>query len=96
MATGRATLGMQGGGAFAAPFHDNQAVWILSHPQAARQDLESCVSCHQQNDCMRCHSAASGMRISPHGPDFDGSSMQSRNPAMCTLCHIPGSRGGGT
>jgi hypothetical protein len=88
-------LGMEGGGGFVAPFHDNQAVWVLSHPQAARQDLESCVSCHQQNDCMRFHSAAAGMRISPHGPGFDGASMQSRNKAMCTLCHLPGSSGGG-
>ncbi len=86
-------LGMEGGGGFVAPFHDNQAVWILSHPQAARQDLESCVSCHQQNDCLRCHSGTAGMRVSPHGPDFDPSAMRQRNQAMCTVCH--GSGGGG-
>ncbi|MFC1661892.1 hypothetical protein ACFL3S_10660, partial [Gemmatimonadota bacterium] len=49
-------MGIQGGGAVVAPYHDNQGLWVLSHPQAARQDLESCVSCHQQTDCLRCHS----------------------------------------
>jgi hypothetical protein len=87
--------GFQGESDLVSPFHDNQAVWILSHPQAARQDLESCVSCHQQNDCLRCHSASSGLRINPHGPDFDAKSISSRNEALCTLCHLPGRRGGG-
>jgi len=81
--------GIQGQGDMVAPFHDGQALWILSHPQAARQDLESCVSCHQQNDCLRCHSASTGLRMNPHGPDFDASSMSSRNKAMCALCHVP-------
>jgi len=83
-------FGLEGGGNSVAPFHDNQALWILSHPQAARQDLESCVSCHQQSDCMRCHSASSGLRINPHGPDFQGSSISERNQAMCKLCHVGG------
>ncbi|MCJ7630512.1 MAG: hypothetical protein MUO50_19230 [Longimicrobiales bacterium] len=87
--------GIQGGSDLVSPFHDGQALWILSHPQAARQDLESCVTCHQQNDCMRCHSATSGLRMNPHGPDFDASSMGSRNKAMCALCHLPGAVGGG-
>jgi hypothetical protein len=88
--------GLQGQSALVSPFHDGQALWILSHPQAARQDLESCVTCHQQNDCMRCHSATSGLRMNPHGPDFDASSMSSRNKAMCALCHVPGAVGGGS
>jgi hypothetical protein len=83
--------GIKGDGSMVAPYHDDQALWVLSHPQAARQDLESCVSCHRQNDCLRCHSAGAGMGISPHGPDFDASAMQGRNRAMCELCHIGGS-----
>jgi predicted CXXCH cytochrome family protein len=86
--------GIRGDGGIVAPYHDNQALWVLSHPQAARQDLESCVSCHQQNDCLRCHSASVGLGVNPHGPDFDASAMQSRNRAMCELCHVPGSVGG--
>jgi hypothetical protein len=87
-------VGMRGEGGLVAPFHDGQALWVLSHPQAARQDLESCVSCHQQNDCLRCHSASSGLGVSPHGPDFDASEMRSRNPGMCELCHVPRRLGG--
>lgn len=88
-------VGLQGGGTVAAPFHSNQPAWILSHPQAARQDLESCVSCHQQSDCLRCHSASIGMRVSPHGPGFNASGLADRNLGMCRICHGPAFRGGG-
>jgi predicted CXXCH cytochrome family protein len=87
-------LGIQGSGGVVAPFHDNQALWVLSHPQAARQDLESCVTCHRQTDCLRCHSATSGLRINPHGPDFDPSRISDRNQAMCIVCHLSGGGGG--
>lgn len=83
-------LGLQGEGSFVAPFHDNQPLWVLSHPQAARQDLESCVSCHQQNDCLRCHSASSGFGVSPHGPEFDPSRISDRNSGLCIVCHKRG------
>ncbi len=89
------SLGFQGGGELAAPFHSSQPLWILSHAQAARQDLESCSSCHQQADCLRCHSATTGMKVSPHGPDFPSSSLSDRNKAMCRACHITGLSGGG-
>ena len=88
-------VGMQGGGAVAAPFHSNQPAWILAHAQAARQDLESCVSCHQQSDCLRCHSASIGMRVSPHGPGLNASGLADRNLAMCRVCHGPGFTGRG-
>lgn len=89
-------LGLKGGeGKLVAPFHDGQSLWILSHPQAARQDLESCVSCHKQTDCLRCHSATSGLGINPHGPSFDPSALRDLNKSMCEICHLPGSIGGG-
>jgi len=80
-------VGLKGGEGLVAPFHDNQGLWILSHPQAARQDLESCVTCHRQNDCLRCHSASAGLRVSPHGPDFNASGLADLNQAMCKVCH---------
>jgi predicted CXXCH cytochrome family protein len=83
-------LGLDAAGNIGGAYHNDQALWILGHAPAARQDLESCVSCHQQTDCLRCHSAQSGLGVSPHGPDFDGSSISDRNKAMCTLCHISG------
>lgn len=69
------------------PAHTGQPLWLLQHGEAARQSMTSCASCHQQTDCMKCHSAA-GSRINPHGPDFDAARMQKKNPTLCTYCHI--------
>lgn len=83
-------LGLNDASGMGAAYHNDQSFWLLSHAPAARQDLESCVSCHQQTDCLQCHSAKMGLGLSPHGPDFQGSSIEDRNRAMCTLCHISG------
>lgn len=66
--------------------HNGQPMWLLQHGQAARQGLEGCTSCHQQRDCLRCHSA-SGQHMNPHGPGFKASQMKSRNAQMCLVCH---------
>lgn len=63
------------------------------HARAARAGLDSCTSCHREDTCLRCHSAAvAGPRISPHGPAWRGSSrcraLASRNGRMCLRCHI--------
>jgi hypothetical protein len=77
-------------------YHDVFQGFSLGHGQAARQSLESCVSCHAERDCTVCHSAvAGGFRFSPHGPGFNASRMRSKNPTLCTACHgnaIPSSR----
>lgn len=88
--SGLAAQGIQG-----AIYHDAQAVWLLRHGQAARQGLESCVSCHRQQDCLRCHSQLGSFRVSPHGPGFDPERARSRNAFVCRACHLsdPG-RGG--
>jgi hypothetical protein len=65
----------------------------LGHGQAARQNLESCVACHAERDCLTCHSALGGRRFNPHGPDFDAARLREKNPQMCSACHgitIPG------
>jgi predicted CXXCH cytochrome family protein len=69
------------------PAHSGQPLWLLQHGEAARQSMPSCVSCHQQTDCMKCHSSF-GSRISPHGPNFDAARMQKKNPTLCTYCHL--------
>jgi hypothetical protein len=75
-------------------FHDGRAAFILGHGQAARQSLESCVSCHVERDCTACHSSVGrGFRFNPHGPGFDPVRLRRRNPEMCIACHgraIPG------
>ena len=76
-----------------AAFHTGQPLWLLQHGQAARQSLESCVSCHQQRDCMRCHSTL-GWGVNPHGPGFDARRMQSKNRLVCLECHVSDPLGG--
>jgi hypothetical protein len=76
-----------------AGYHDAKANFFLNHGQAARQSLESCVSCHSERDCLSCHSARGGRRFNPHGPGFDARTLRQKNPSMCTVCHgaaIPG------
>jgi predicted CXXCH cytochrome family protein len=68
-------------------FHDAQPMWILSHGQAARRGLDACASCHRQNDCVQCHSAAGGWGVNPHGPGFTGRGA-TRSAASCRLCHL--------
>ena len=58
--------------------HGAQPLWLLQHGQAARQGLQSCAGCHQQTDCLRCHSTVT-QRVNPHGPDFDARRMRARS-----------------
>lgn len=81
-------LGFAAGGRTNAAFHDAQPDWLLAHGQAARQNLESCVSCHSEATCLRCHSAKSGFRVSPHGPDFDPDHVADKSTQSCGICHV--------
>jgi hypothetical protein len=68
-------------------FHDAKRFFLAGHGQAARQSLESCVSCHAERDCLTCHSALGGRRFSPHGPGFDPARLRRKNREMCAACH---------
>jgi Cytochrome c7 and related cytochrome c/Doubled CXXCH motif (Paired_CXXCH_1) len=68
-------------------FHNAQPLWLLQHGRAARQDLTSCTTCHQQTYCKQCHSDL-GARINPHGGSFDAERMSSKNPQLCLICHL--------
>jgi hypothetical protein len=50
--------------------------------------MESCTSCHRQQDCLRCHSDLGAFRVNPHGRDFDARRVAARNPFVCRLCHL--------
>lgn len=76
------TRGIRGSG-----FHNAQPRWLLQHGRAARQEMTTCASCHQQRDCQQCHSQL-GWRVNPHGPDFDAVRMHARNRALCLRCHF--------
>jgi hypothetical protein len=69
-------------------YHNAEPFWLITHGRAARQGLDNCESCHQQKDCLRCHSAKTGWRISPHGPDFDADRLGDRSLLMCSRCHF--------
>ena len=71
----------------AAGYHDGNRQFFLGHGQAARQALESCVSCHVERDCLTCHSVVKGRSFNPHGPGFDPERMLRKNPQLCTACH---------
>ena len=81
-------LGMQTEGRLNPGFHDAEPLWLLRHGGAARRTLESCTTCHRQQDCLQCHSTLGAFRISPHGSDFDARAAQRRNPIICKACHI--------
>ncbi len=81
-------------GRLGSGFHDAEPAWLFRHGQAARQTLESCVSCHEQRDCTQCHGALGAFKVSPHGPDFDPERARSKNPVTCRACHV-GAPGGG-
>ncbi|HSQ29978.1 MAG TPA: cytochrome c3 family protein [Gemmatimonadaceae bacterium] len=79
---GVATTGAKSGAA-----HTAQPLWLLQHGEAARRGLTGCTTCHQQRDCLRCHSSQ-GLKVNPHGPDFDASRIAARSKQMCATCHV--------
>ncbi|HEY9014169.1 MAG TPA: hypothetical protein VIM84_03785, partial [Gemmatimonadales bacterium] len=79
--------GLGAKGALNAGYHDAKQNFLLGHGQAARQNLESCVGCHAERDCLACHSALSGKRFNPHGPGFDPETLRRKNSQACTACH---------
>lgn len=76
--TGRVTTG----------YHNEDPNFVLGHGRAARQGLESCASCHAQQDCLACHNARTGRRINPHGPGFDAGGLKDKNRELCLVCHF--------
>jgi hypothetical protein len=80
--------GFQSRGRLGQGFHDAEPIWLLRHGQAARQTLESCTTCHAQQDCMQCHSQLGAFRVNPHRTGFDARRAQKRNPAVCFACHL--------
>ena len=82
------TSGIAGLGTRRTGYHDAEAVWLLRHGQAARQGLESCVSCHRQPDCLQCHSEIGAFRVNPHGRGFDARRAWERNAFVCMTCHL--------
>ncbi|MFW6039944.1 MAG: hypothetical protein ACOC9N_02580, partial [Gemmatimonadota bacterium] len=77
-----ASAGLASTEILSSSFHDGQFAFSVGHGAAARRSLETCASCHVEEDCMACHSATAGRGIDPHGPDFDAAAMRRANPQM--------------
>ncbi|MEX2466196.1 MAG: hypothetical protein WD995_04760 [Gemmatimonadota bacterium] len=77
-------------------YHDAEPIWLLRHGQAARQNLESCASCHEQRDCVQCHGVLGSFKVSPHQPGFDAERAWATSPRTCLACHVGNPLGGGS
>lgn len=78
--------------------HPPTAVWVdilgpQHHGIAANRNINACVSCHRQEDCLACHSDADrfGTRrqVDPHPPGFQAicKTAASKNDRACLVCH---------
>lgn len=80
-------------------FHPPKVIWsdpprkAGSHSFEAERNLNACVSCHTERDCVACHSGTGiGATFDPHKNGFKGgcANQMHRNPRPCFVCHQPG------
>ncbi len=66
--------------------------WSAAHAREARKNLATCQTCHPDGDvCMKCHSAATGLRVSPHPRNWGnikGRLGRAGDNRTCLKCHI--------
>jgi hypothetical protein len=81
-------------------FHPPKSIWSDPprkpghHSQEAMRNINACVSCHVERDCVVCHGGLGiGGGFNPHNASFaSGCKTQfRRNPRPCLVCHDPGS-----
>jgi cytochrome c7-like protein len=79
-------------------FHPPKSIWsdpprkMGHHSFEAERNLNQCVSCHTERDCVVCHGALGvGGGFDPHRTGFVGgcSTQFRRNPRPCFVCHEP-------
>lgn len=83
----------------ASRFHPPRSVWTDGprrsghHALEAMRNLNACVSCHIERDCVVCHGGkGTGSGLTPHRPGFlaDCARPFQKNPRPCFVCHDPG------
>jgi hypothetical protein len=84
-----------------ARFHPPKSIWSDPprkpghHAFEAERNLNQCVSCHTERDCVACHGALGvGGGFDPHKTGFVGgcATQFRRNPRPCFTCHEPTDR----
>jgi hypothetical protein len=79
-------------------FHPPKQIWsdpprqLGHHAFEAERNLNACVSCHIERDCVVCHGAQGvGGGFDPHKTGFVGGcgAQFKRNPRPCFVCHEP-------
>jgi hypothetical protein len=82
----------------AARFHPPASIWSSPvrgpghHAMEAQRNLNACVSCHVERDCVACHGGAgigAGYNIHPAGFLSSCGMQLKRNPRPCFVCHQP-------
>jgi hypothetical protein len=82
-----------------ARFHPPKTQWSDPpmkpghHGFEAERNLNQCVSCHTERDCVTCHGGTGiGAGFDPHKTGFLGGCANQfrRNPRPCLVCHEPG------
>jgi hypothetical protein len=77
-------------------FHPPKSIWSDPprkpghHSFEAERNLNQCVSCHTERDCVQCHGANGiGGGFDPHQNGFVGgcATQFRRNPRPCFVCH---------
>ena len=87
------------GVATAGRFHPPPEIWSGQirkaghHSFEAQKNINACVSCHVERDCVVCHGTAGvgGASQSPHDLKFIDKcrTMYVKNPRPCFVCHDP-------
>jgi hypothetical protein len=81
-------------------FHPPKRIWSDAprtsghHSFEAERNLNACVSCHIERDCVVCHGGLGiGAGFNPHRAGFQSgcASQMRRNPRPCFVCHDAGS-----
>jgi len=79
-------------------FHPPAAIWSSAvrgpghHANEAQRNLNACVSCHIERDCVTCHGSGgigAGYNIHPAGFLSSCAMQMRRNPRPCFVCHQP-------
>lgn len=75
-----------------ARIHPPAAQWtgaINQHGREAKRSLSACVSCHAEQDCVRCHAAGINAARSPHPSGFRErcGALLAANSRACVACH---------